>query len=123
MAGSDGEVAMKWAPQRTIPDSRKTESVSTTAMVDLGSVIADDGPDTSNAQDLGGRWVFLVATGADVTVQRGNAPGTAGSGLVIVADGKAEEFWVDPKGSKDLHALSGSAASLHILWDSEQVRS
>lgn len=123
-AGNKGDLAAKWAMHRTIPTSRKAVVVNTTGSIDLSAVTADDGPDTTNARDLRGFWIYLTAYGADITIQRGNAPATAGKGLTLAVGAKAEEFFVDPGGSGaevTLHGISLGAAELEIAWDDHQV--
>lgn len=123
-AGKYGDKALQWAPQRTIPSSRKAVAVNTTGSQDLTAVTADDGPDVATARDLRGVFIYLSASGADITIQRGNAPATAGKGFVLVAGAAPQEFFVDagPTAAENtLHAISAASAELHIMWDDQQV--
>lgn len=109
------------AVHRTIPDSRKSITVNLTGSQDLAACVADDGPDVATSQCLCGVFIYLSAETADVTIQRSNAPATAGDGFVLVAGSPPQEFFVDPDGATTLYAIAAAAATLHITWDSEQV--
>lgn len=115
------ERAKLTALHRTIPDSRKSVTVNLSASQDLAAMTADDGPDVANAQNATGIFVYLSAETADITIQRGNAPATAGDGFVLVAGAAPQEFYIDPDGATTLYAIAAAAATLHITWDSEQV--
>lgn len=110
---------------RTVPTSRKTIAINpTTGSLDLGAVVADDGPDTVTSFDLSGLFIWLVARTLDVTIQRGNAPATAGTGLVLKVGNPPEEFYVAPGESasdRTLHGLATGAASVDVLFDHKQI--
>ena len=124
-AGNKGDLAKKWGIHRSIPTSRYELTVNTTGSIDLAAVTATDGPNTATARDLRGVWVYLTASGGDVTIQRGNAPASAGLGLVIVVGQPPQEFFLDPDSTAAtfsvLHAVSSVSAKLHVMWDDEQV--
>lgn len=113
------------AIHRTIPTSRREVDVNLSASLDLSAVVATDGPDTASSRDLRGVFIYLSASGADVTIQRGNAPATAGAGFVLTAGAPPEEFYLDPStsgASLTLYAIAGSAAAkLHVMWDDDQA--
>jgi len=65
-----------------------------------------------------GTFVFLQASGADVTVLRGagvSAP-TAGQGLLLLNGERSEEFWVDPAHGLTLNHIASGAGTLKILY-------
>lgn len=119
MAGQSPERAAIGAIQRTIPDSRYRLAVGAAGTtLNLGAVTATEGPDTSTAKSLAGKWIYLHAVGGDITIMRTAAPGAAGAGFVI-ASGEIEEFYVDAGGSLVLGARAGSSINLDVLYDTE----
>lgn len=104
---------------RTIPNARKGLSVGAAGTtIDLTSVTADEGDAT--VTNLVNRWVILAARGGDITIMRGAAPGTAGTGFVIKS-GEREEFFVEQGQSTTLGAKAGSSITLDILYDTQPV--
>lgn len=121
-SAANPEGAKLGALMRTIPDAVLSISVNTTATQPLSSVNPTDGAG-GNGQDLRGRWVWLAATGADVTILRkATFPTTAGVGLVLAAGAPPIEFFVDTDDTAGaiatLAARSASAATLLVMWDS-----
>jgi hypothetical protein len=115
------DTARMAAIHRSIPTSRATITVNTSQSIDLSNVTVTDGVGAGQSRDLSGLYVYLCAGVADVTVQRGNAPDSAGKGLVLTAGAPPEDFYVAKGGNTVLHGVSAASAELHVLWDDDQL--
>jgi len=105
---------------RTIPNARYGMSVDGTGQtLDLKSVTGTEGDTTPT--NLVGKWIFLAARTADITILRNVAPGTAGVGLVLKAGDAPQEFFVEQGQTSVLGAKAGAAATLDILYDTQPV--
>ncbi|MGE0402860.1 MAG: hypothetical protein AB7T06_39510 [Kofleriaceae bacterium] len=99
---------------RTIPDSKSTESITTSQS---NAELSDFGDNNAN---LAGKWVMFRADGGDVTIQRAASDPTLGAGAgLTIADGEMEELFVDPAGEMTLYMIGSGSCSLHALYDSE----
>lgn len=100
--------AYRQGVQRTIPTSRATKSVTTSA-------------DTLDLAPYKGKFIFLKASGAEITMLRDGGGGaiTAGNGFVLAPADAREEVFVDPGGELILSVIAGAAATLVILYDAE----
>ena len=108
-AGNNADAAKLGAVHRTIPNRIVgTIAVAVTSATDTTTLTAAQG----------GKWVFLVARGGDVTVLRGTHTMLAGKGVKI-ADGKFEEVYIDPAGGRSISHIGSAACSLDILDDSD----
>ena len=118
----DPDIARLAALHRSIPTSRVAITVANSGQVDLSAVTVTDGIGAASLRDLRGLYVLISAQGADITIQRGEAPNTAGKGVVIVAGAAPVDFFVAPSTTnKNLFAISAAAAELEICWDDEQL--
>lgn len=126
MAGKAPEQAKHGAIFRTIPNAVHAVTCNTSIVaLDLAALIPTDGvagPGAGGLTDLRGRWVWLSAKTADITVLRkATAPGTVGVGLLLTGGAAPQEVYIDADGTALLSALSGASAVLIIAWDSEQT--
>jgi hypothetical protein len=98
------ELAYKHGIQRTIPMARSAVSVTTSS-------------GTTSLAAFGGKWVWLKARTADITILRGAKTLTAGAGLVLASTDDYREFFVDDGGDLTLSHISTASATLEILHD------
>lgn len=99
---SKPEVAALGAVHKTIPTTRATASVSTSSA-------------TLDLTPYAGKWIWLRAITADVTILLAGSVSAAGSGYVLTTAAGHVDFYVDPDDSLTMAHIAGSAATLEIL--------
>jgi len=109
MARREPELAYKGSIFRTVPNAHASFAVTAVSATEAGALAP-----------YAGRWVWLHADGADITIKRGTHTMTPGIGLLIPA-GAREEFFVAVQDNHDLSHISAAAATLVILFDTEAV--
>ncbi len=120
MPALDPEVAKLAALYRTLPTAVLRTAAGASGTVDLTSVTPTDGGG-GHGQDLRGRYVWLVAEGADmVLLRKGSAPTTATVGLPLRVTDPPLEIFIDRTSSLTTIAYaSAGSARLQVLWDHE----
>lgn len=103
---SSPELAKMAAIHRTLPKLHSEYESDTTSATEADALDA-----------FGGQFVWLYASGGDITVLLGAVTVVAGEGIVL-KDGEApQEFFVDPSDTFDLSHVASASATLHILHD------
>lgn len=102
-AQSKPELAAKGALFKEIPQLRAT--ISVTASSQTGSLSA-----------YAGKWIWLRAITADVTIMRSSTAVVANAGFVIPAGTTHGDFYVDPDGDLNLSYISSTTATLEVLY-------
>lgn len=105
MAKTRSDVAYAGAIHRTIP--KKHTDISVTAA-----------NGTLDLRPFAGMWIWLRASGADVTLRLGSSIANTGEGFVVgVDDAAPQEFYIDPDDDLVLNHRASGAATLRILHD------
>lgn len=71
---------------------------------------------TASLAAYAGKWIWLRAITADVTVLRGNQTVVAGQGMIFIAGATSTDFYVDPDGALTLSHVSTTNATLEVLF-------
>lgn len=100
------ELAYKGAIFKTIPSARATVAVTTSSQ-------------QTSLTAYGGKWVWLRALTADITILRGTHTLTAGNGFVLRVGADPIDFFIDPDDTDKLTLahIAGANATLEILYD------
>lgn len=97
------ELAAKGALFKEIPAVRATISVTASSQ-------------TGSLSTYQGKWIWLRAITADVTILRGTHTLVANAGYIIPAGTTHGDFYVDPDGDLSLSYISSGTATLEVLY-------